>query len=1114
MQKAKEVAKAPEHAAPIQKMEAQQKPDEKKLGRVQLARSQSAAAIPPPDGGSSLARAGAMAGIQSSGLGNSSRAGMANTLQRQAGNARLGRMAGTVQRKIAETGSRNHPRIQFQLMVNPPGDAAEKEAYRLSEQITRDPDRSITRSRGADSLQRTKVMEKPSQESANAEVPVTDEIENQINNARRNGKPLESVVQRKLEVGLNADFSQVRIHDDEQSAETAKALNARAFTTHQDIFFGKGEYQPGNSDGQKLLAHELTHSIQQDGSPPRIQRQPNQKPNPNLSFRYKVHVDRVLDSEQLLLEFIKQYRGIATDEEAKALREKENWNWVGSPPTVKQTHVDSGYILISVNVSSIKPITQAEKKERRKYFKELPQGEQAAINAEVDRQFWESTEYQVGQKLGTSSNDKQMAEYWKMLRNELLKKRQAIDVLPPDIRAFLFDLEAPALAPKDFEAVLRIASKVSALTPMELAEYKSRVTARTTDWSAYEASIDRFIAERKERETTGEERRKIETRFYRLDALYDRYRSYLSLLKNSARLSGMGAYNPRALGGSIGMQPKLNDMRKELDADLVKAGFLGGITDFEKLIGDYENVFERETLAIARVMLDQYEHILLQEEQRYQQASLAGELPEAARLSHQIRGLSLRACFELSKNAKSIIHRHPLMSNEDLEVENIARASASEAQSMMFNYISARRKDIAETRTNLANKPTMIYGLDKLLEASFRIHNLQSGTIYDKIIRNHISDVNWTEAIPKLILAVIAVAAGLLTGGGGTAAVLAGGTALGIGAYQAIQEFQQYERMSAAHGAGLLTEDPSFAWVVVAVIGAGFDAAVLVSALTKVSGLRSAIKAFNEGAEAGDVAKLTQKLEKLNEVEEGIRKSIIRAAADEKKAQAAWKAVLQPSGLRAVPSLTALAAERFGLLVYAVYRSFKSGIREFQVFLKSREAIDLIGDITKLPAEDLAVLKTGYLKAIEEMKAVAAHGKGLKMADEEVDAFMTLRANTKGMTLQQVIEGMEAWRNTQGIAWKGFSKGKLAEHFVKHGAEFKGLTQPQYLKASKEFASAVGDFKVQQVGNFLVKYDPVTRRTLIAHIADREIRSFYIADLRDADPFQAAVDLAKELSKP
>ena len=100
---------------------------------------------------------------------------------------------------------------------------------------------------------------------------------------------------------------------------------------------------------------------------------------------------------------------------------------------------------------------------------------------------------------------------------------------------------------------------------------------------------------------------------------------------------------------------------------------------------------------------------------------------------------------------------------------------------------------------------------------------------------------------------------------------------------------------------------------------------------------------------------------------------------------------------------------------------------------------------------------------------------------------------------------------TAKVRWKGFSKGKLATHFDKHGNEFPNTSQAGYLKLAKEFASESGTFQEGREGNFVVKYDPNTRRTFVGHTEDREIRTFYIADNRDPDPFRAAVALARTL---
>jgi hypothetical protein len=106
--------------------------------------------------------------------------------------------------------------------------------------------------------------------------------------------------------------------------------------------------------------------------------------------------------------------------------------------------------------------------------------------------------------------------------------------------------------------------------------------------------------------------------------------------------------------------------------------------------------------------------------------------------------------------------------------------------------------------------------------------------------------------------------------------------------------------------------------------------------------------------------------------------------------------------------------------------------------------------------------------------------------------------------------GIETARN---IIYKGFSKGELAEHFTKHGAEFGSITQNQYLKMAKEFSGESGDNILEQVvGSIYVKYDQATRRVLVTNTGSREIRTFYIADARDANPFQAAVEYARTLT--
>jgi hypothetical protein len=99
---------------------------------------------------------------------------------------------------------------------------------------------------------------------ADASEPGQD-VEDAIQQKRGGGQSLDSGVRRQMESSFGADFGSVRVHHDDQANTLNKAVNARAFTTGQDIFFQQGAYNPGTSGGRELLAHELTHVVQQNG---------------------------------------------------------------------------------------------------------------------------------------------------------------------------------------------------------------------------------------------------------------------------------------------------------------------------------------------------------------------------------------------------------------------------------------------------------------------------------------------------------------------------------------------------------------------------------------------------------------------------------------------------------------------------------------------------------------------------------------------------------------------------------------------------------------------------------------------------------------------------------
>ena len=82
---------------------------------------------------------------------------------------------------------------------------------------------------------------------------------------RSSGRPLDPATRADMEPRFGHDFGRVRVHSDAKAAESARAVNALAHTVGRDLVFGAGQYAPGTSAGRRLVAHELTHVVQQNG---------------------------------------------------------------------------------------------------------------------------------------------------------------------------------------------------------------------------------------------------------------------------------------------------------------------------------------------------------------------------------------------------------------------------------------------------------------------------------------------------------------------------------------------------------------------------------------------------------------------------------------------------------------------------------------------------------------------------------------------------------------------------------------------------------------------------------------------------------------------------------
>ncbi|MEH2221901.1 eCIS core domain-containing protein [Nostoc sp.] len=177
--------------------------------------------------------------------------------------------------------------IMAKLTIGAVGDKYEQEADRVAAQVVQRINAPASVQSGEDETVQQEEMETKDNEarlmrspilqrqSSGAGMAATPDLEASINRARGDGQPLANNVRKPMEKAFGADFSGVKVHTDAQANQLNQSIQARAFTTGQNVFFRQGEYNPGSQGGQKLLAHELTHVVQQNGGA--VRRSPEAK---------------------------------------------------------------------------------------------------------------------------------------------------------------------------------------------------------------------------------------------------------------------------------------------------------------------------------------------------------------------------------------------------------------------------------------------------------------------------------------------------------------------------------------------------------------------------------------------------------------------------------------------------------------------------------------------------------------------------------------------------------------------------------------------------------------------------------------------------------------------
>lgn len=163
-------------------------------------------------------------------------------------------------RRILRQLDEDESMTQGNLQIGKANDAHEQQADQAANQVVQSfdtPNQMSTKSSNAS------VMRAGTGNDMLGGTMVSPQLESRIEGARGGGQTMDDNTRKNMEGAFGTDFSNVRIHTGKEANELSQSVQAKAFTTGSDIFFNEGAYNPGNKAGQHLLAHELTHTIQQ-----------------------------------------------------------------------------------------------------------------------------------------------------------------------------------------------------------------------------------------------------------------------------------------------------------------------------------------------------------------------------------------------------------------------------------------------------------------------------------------------------------------------------------------------------------------------------------------------------------------------------------------------------------------------------------------------------------------------------------------------------------------------------------------------------------------------------------------------------------------------------------
>lgn len=801
----------------------------------------------------------------------------------------------------------------------------------------------------------------------------------------------------KIEKESGVSLDDVTVHYNSQEPFKHEA---NAFAKGNEVFLAPGQ--------EELLSEELWHVVQQkqglvkatgteNGEPmndaPDLERLAKKGQSETGGKEQEEKQQEIIQKNNEKLTFRIPVKGTMTGKEFMILIEKQIYGQVVNTPwTINDVPIDPNQIMgeegktifykVTVFAETYKRYRAESEKgagvevdktgnvqgadERSKELDALPEGTKDALIKEIDRRFKEAS--------GKAKKEPGDEALWNVYRDEVLAQRAKILNLSEKAKKLIQKEEEGGIVitPSDYPKVIKMIEKIEGLSDTLVTEYASRVTAKASSIEEMQNSLDRFIEEQEERGDNKTKRTEIENELFATDEVFNDLKMFRTL-------------------GVLGSSTSLTFY--ETASEAAKERGFKSLDDYADKTEEYIASFQKESVAVGIGLLQKYEHFLYEEEQRYLNSTDAQKLgndvaQSGARENYEnseqnaanaslaefamgTTSNSSKAVEDNIQNYKNLSDQqetaantamqgfqndHPLLADPAFDIRKLSKQSPEETQKFLLDYIKKQKESIANTKAKMQGDEEFVFKLDNLMTHMYLQEGITAGSLQENIIQNHIKNIELKDAFISIGIALLALGLGLLSGGTGTVGVMAAVGSVGLSIYDVTREFGKYAEENDAHDVGLLSKDPSFAWVMLALVGAGLDFVVIAKLLKP---LKAPVEGFNTLVKTDPAKALTEleaQLAKIDGIDDALKANILKRAENKSEFLKNIRS-MNMATVQLVPGSKQL----MDLAVYAV----KNGITRVEDFfniLKQNGLKKSLGDLT---GDEIKALREALEDAVQ-----------------------------------------------------------------------------------------------------------------------------------------------------